>query len=611
MSDELLPYYQRELAYIRKMGGKFADANPKIAARLRIAADTCEDPHVERMIEGFAYLTARIRHKLDDDFPELSDAMLGVLYPHYLAPVPSMAMVQFVLDRSQGELTSGYTVARGASIETEPIDGEPCRFQTCYPVTLWPIELESASLSGRPFTAPATPYSSQAAGVLKLELRCMSKDVNFGQLALQSLRFFLKGQDPHVYDLFELIHNNTLEIALASSPRDNAPVLLDRRKIRTVGFERDEGMLPYTARSFLGYRLLTEFFAFPRKFLFFELADMGGKHMSRVGNKLEIYFYLNRTTSDLEHNVDAATFRMGCTPIVNLFRQQAEPIELSHTQTEYHIVPDKRRPLATELYSVDRVSATSAKEQAEFAPFYSFKHGTDASTERKFWYASRKPVPSGDDLSDTGTEVSLTLVDLDFKPSSPADWTMHVETTCLNRDLPYRLPFGGDQPRLQLTEGAPLCRLVCLTQPTPTLRPALKHGAVWRLISQLTLNHLSLTEGTDAAQSLQEILKLYDFADSSETRAMIEGILNVQSRRVVGRAPGHGAGGFCRGVEVAIHFSEPSFSGGGLYLFAAVLERFLGMYCSINSFSRLVATTTHREGVLRRWPPRAGEKILL
>src|SRR5262245_45358615 len=310
MSDELLPYYHRELAYIRKMGGKFADANPKIAARLRIAADTCEDPHVERMIEAFAYLTARIRHKLEDDFPEISDAMLGVLYPHYLAPIPSMAIVQFVLDRSQGELTNGYTVERGVSIETEPIEGEPCRFRTCYPITLWPIELVSAILSGRPFTAPVTPYSSQATAVLRLELACMSKDLTFAQLTLDSLRFFLKGQDQHVYDLYEFIHNNTLEVAIASSPRDAQPVLLDRRKVLQVGFERDEGMLPYTARSFLGYRLLSEFFAFPKKFLFFDLAGLGGRALSRFGNKIEVYFYLNRTSSDVAQNVDTETFRL-------------------------------------------------------------------------------------------------------------------------------------------------------------------------------------------------------------------------------------------------------------------------------------------------------------
>jgi type VI secretion system protein ImpG len=275
------------------------------------------------------------------------------------------------------------------------------------------------------------------------------------------------------------------------------------------------------------------------------------------------------------------------------------------------VAPDKRRPLATEIYSIDRVTATSQNEQIEYAPFYSFKHTVDASAQHRFWYASRRPTPGGDQRRDKGTEVFLTLADLDFKPSAPAEWTLHLDTTCLNRDLPYRLPYGGDQPRLQLTEGGPLCRLTCLTQPTPTFRPALQHGAVWRLISQLTLNHLSISDGSDATEALQEILKLHDFANSSESRAMIEGILNVQSRRVVGRAPGHGAGGFCRGVEVAIHFNEPNFTGGGLFLFACVLERFLGMYCSINSFSRLVATTTHREGVLRRWSPRAGEKILL
>ena len=612
MSDELLPYYNRELNFIRRLGAEFAQAHPKIAGRLLLTADGTEDPHVERLLEGFAYLNARIRHKLDDDFPEITDAMLGVLYPHYQVPVPSMAILGFVLDRGQGELTGGYSIPAESTLEADSPDGQPCRFRTCCPVTLWPIEVISANLMGRPFSAPSVPGAGDAVAVLRLVLKCYSKDVTFAQLKAGSLRFYLKGQDQHVFALYEVLLNNVLSVALADSPRDPRPTLLEPGCLRPVGFDRDQGMVPYPARSLLGYRLLTEYFTFPQKFLFFDLAGLGPATL-RASNTLEIYCYLGRSLLELEQNVTADTFRLGCTPVVNLYRQRAEPIALTHTESEYRVVVDARNPLAGEVYSIDRVAATSPdNEQVEYQPFYSFKHASERSGQKVFWHAVRRAAGhEGGRGGDLGTEVELSLVDLGFAPSAPADWTLDVEMTCLDRDRPRRLPAGEGQPVFRLSRGAPVSRIECLTRPTATLRPALKRGALWRLISHLSLNHLSLADTDEGADALREILALYDFADSAQTRATIEGITSVRTRRVVGRSMGEPRGGFCRGIEVTILFDEERYSGTGVYLFASVLERFLGLYCSVNSFSRLIATTNKREGELRRWLPRAGESVLL
>jgi len=612
MTDELLPYYNRELAFLRQMGAEFAAAHPKIAGRLRMGPDVAEDPHVARMIEAFAYLNARTRHKLDDDFPEITEALLGVLYPHYLAPIPSMSIVQFQLDRAQSELTSGYLIDRRSTVETEPIEGQPCRFRTCYDVRLWPLELTSASLKGQPFTAPSTRLTPNSLAVVRLELKCFSDKVTFEQVPLGSLRFYLAGQSQYVHDLYELLFCNVLGVVVAASPTDPEPVLLGKDCIRPVGFGRDEGMFDYSPRSFLGYRLLSEYFAFAEKFLFFDVGGLTPDVLGRIGSTLELFLLLDRYVPDLEKNVNRDTFQLGCTPMVNLFQQRAEPISLTHADTEYRVVPDARRPLAHEIYSVDRVVATSPdKEEVEFHPFYSIKHSRDTEQQRTFWHAQRRPAGYAGGHVDHGTEVFLSLVDLDFRPSIPADWTIDVQTTCLNRDLPHRLPFGGGQPHLQLSVGAPLAGITCLTPPTATLRPSLRHGTLWRLISHLSLNHLSLVDHVDGADSLREILKLYDLTDSAETRAMIDGVLSVRSRRVVGRAGWEVTSGFCRGLEVTLHFDEERFSGSGVFLFAAVLERFLGLYSSINSFTKTIATTSKREGVLHRWPPRSGEKVLL
>ncbi len=604
MPDDLLAYYERELSFLRQMGAEFAAKYPKIAARLLLEADKCEDPHVERLIQAFAFLTARVHHKLDDEFPEITDALLGVLYPHYLAPIPSMAVVEFVLDPDQGKLTTAHRIERGATLYSQPVSGSPCRFRTCYPVTLWPIQVASAR-----FDSPERVGRSRgAAAVMRLEVRCLG-GTTLPEIGLDQLRFFLHGESALTYALYELIFKNALQVQLrpAAGQKGLEPIVLSPRCLRPVGFGPDEGMLPYTPRSFLGYRLLQEYFSFPEKFLFFDLHELGRAARTGFKEGLEIAIFLDRMPQ-LEQPINAGTFRLACSPIINLFEQVAEPIRLSHVQTEYRVIPDVRRQDATEVYAVGRVTSTSPyePEAIEFQPFYSFKHAIERDKQKSFWVATRRPSPK---KGDAGTEVYLSLVDLDFRPSLPAVETLTIHTTCTNRDLPGKLPFGGEQGGFDLEGAAPLSRIRCLTKPTATIRPPLRRGAQWRLLSHLSLNYLSLCEG--GKDALQEILKLYDFADSAVIRQQIAGITNLTSRRVVGRPASMPWNGFCRGMEVTIELDEDKFVGSGLFLFAAVLEKFLGLYASLNSFSQLVARTQQRKEPLKRWPPRAGEQILL
>ncbi len=608
MSDELLPYYERELTYIRQLASKFGDDNPKIAKRLRLGAEGSDDPHVERLIEGFAYLTARIRKKLDDEFPEIVSSLLDALFPHYQAPIPSMAIVQFQLDPGQAPISSGYTLRAGTELETELIQGEPCRFRTCYPVTLWPLELRLANLMQAPFRAPKVVMASDALSSLRLVVYRTSKELLVSTLGGRKLRFFLRSQ-AHAFRLYELLMNRTIGVAVARSADDPDPILLGPEALSPVGFERDEGMLPYPPRSFVGHRLLTEYFSFPQKFLFVDLQLPELRSDGNWGDSFEVFIFLSRSLQEVSRTVTAETFQLGCAPIVNLYRQRASPIQLSHTTYEYRVEPDPRRPLAHEVYSIDRVVASPPRgEPVEFRPFFSIQHNAEANASRSYWHATRRSSTMA--KGESGTEVHLALVDLDFRPSAPADWILDVETTCLNQDLPSRLPFGADQPRLQIRDGNSLIsRISCLTPPTATVRPQLGRGMLWRLVSHLTLNHLSLV-GDPKAEALREILKLYDFADQVETRRQIDGVVQVNSRRIVSYAPTEGPISFCRGLEIGVEFAEDRFPTGNLYLFASVLERYLALHCTINSFTKMVATVRGREGELRRWPPRVGERIM-
>jgi type VI secretion system protein ImpG len=619
MSESLYPYYERELIFIRQLAQDFARQYPAAAGRLLLEPNRSIDPHVERMIEGFALLSARIHHKLDDEFPELTNALLDVLYPHYLAPVPSMAIVQFQLDAARGELPDGFTIEKGSRLHTSRVGNLACKYRTGYPLTLWPIELKFARLQAAPFPAGYQPPPRTAAA-LRLQFECVSQ-VKFSDLSLDRLRLYLDGEAQVVAHLYELLFNHALRVDFRplDGPRD-ARVLsfTPRQTLSQVGFEADEGLLPYPARSFIGYRLLSEFFAFPSKFLFLDLGGWKEARRAGLNKQVEVVIYLGRSGKIVEQGVDAATFALGCTPVVNLFEQVAEPINVNHTRHEYRVVPDVAHPQGMEVYAIDSVTSAdpAAGVSKEFVPFYAFRHRRTPESQAAFWYASRRPSRLE---GDRGIDTYLALVDHAFNPCSTSDITLLVRTTCTNRNLPNQLQMAGDSALFELEAAAPLARIRCLRSPTSPLRPPLRRGAYWGLISHLNLNHLSISASAEGREALQQILRLYDFSDPAAgqqqmaevTQQLIEGITAVSSSRVVGRAGASSNSGFCRGIEIKIEFDEQMYIGTGVFLFASVLERFLALYTSINSFSQLAAATRQREGIIKKWPPRSGELQLL
>jgi len=605
VQESLLEYYERELSFLRQLGQEFALSYPKVAGRLLLEPGKCEDPHVERLLQGFALLAARIHHKIDDEFPQITNAFLGLLYPHYLAPIPSMSIVQFIPDPDQGKLTSGYTIPKGMQLYARHIEGTQCRFRTCYPTTLWPIDVRSAR-----FESVDQPVGQSKSGaVLKLELQCLG-GVSFAELGLDQLRFYLDGESQVVHALYELLLNHVHEVRIGPTipgKGGKKPRTLGPDSLSPVGFGTDEGLLPYPPHAFLGYRLLQEYFAFPHKFFFLDVKGLSIVDRSAVKERLEIAFMLDRLPK-VGQSISANNFKLGCAPVVNLFDVITEPIRLDQTQHEYMVIPDIRRPKANEVYSINSVllTETGSDRTRPVHPIYSWKHAAKDEGQSAYWYTTRRPSErKGDD----GTEVFLSCVDLQFNPLVPPGETLMITATCTNRDLPSRLPVDDTRSDFELEGDAPLLRIRSLVKPTDPLRPPLTGETQWRLISHLTLNYISLAQ--EGPEALHELLKLYDFSDSSAVRQQIEGIVKVSSRRVVNRPTSMGWHGFCRGIEVTIQFDEDKFVGSGVFLFASVIEQFLGLYASLNSFSQLVATTLQRERPLKRWPPRAGEQILL
>jgi type VI secretion system protein ImpG len=614
MLDTLRPLYERELTHLRQLSKEFAAQYPKIAGRLLMQGERCEDPHVERLIQAFAFAAARIHHKLDDDLPEITDALLNVVYPHYLRPIPSTCIVQFDVDPEQTQLTSRYTVARHTPLLTRPVKGMPCRFRTCYPVELWPLKVADASLEAIE-RSPFAVDSDAGVACLRIRVAC-AHGLKFSALGVDRLRFFLDGESPLTHALYELLMNNAARVIVKAGTQTSAKqITLPGGSLQPVGFADDEGLLDYDARSFLGYRLLHEYFTFPEKFLFFDVVNLDRAASLGSAEEIEICVLLSEfermdRLPRLAQTTTRNTFRLGCTPAVNLFKQLAEPIRLTHERSEYHILPDVRRQGAMEVYSVDSVrrlvQADDGDRLTDIAQFYSLKHATEEDAGKAFWYAARRPSPRRDDA---GTEMYLCLVDLAFNPVEPAAETVSIALTCTNRDLPAQLPFGGQDSDFEAEGAAAASRIRCLRKPTATIRPPMRKGAQWRLISHLALNHLSIVDS--GREALLEILNLYNFADSPALRKEIGGLTGVHSEQSTMRVGSAQRMAFVRGTDVKLEFDEDQYVGSGVYLFASVLERFLALYCNLNSFVRVSVNSKQRERTLASWPPRAGVAILV
>ncbi len=613
MSDSLLPYYNRELNAIRTLAAEFADANPKIAGRLRLTADAVDDPHVARLLEGVAFLGARVQHRLDDDFPELTDALLNTLYPHYLAPVPSCAIAQFA---AKADAQGPVVVPAGRLLDTEPVRGEPCRYRTTSTTTVWPVEIEAARLSGLPLAAPPNPQAIGAGGaravsVLRLTLRCTVPGMTLTALGLDGLRIFLRAAPEISLPLYELLCAHVLSVALADGPNDPAPVILPATCISPAGFAPEEALLPWPARSFTGFRLLTEYFAFAEKFRFIDLAGLDAKTLMAAETTMDMFIYLDRSVPELERTVDAAGLALGCSPIVNLFPQRCDPIPLDHLATEYRVEPERRRPGALEVWTVDRVREGRADgKQRPWAPFYRATAGAGLSTGETpagFYTVLRRASANL-----AGSDVLLGAYEPDFDPEREDGTVLSIDAMCTNRDLPADLPFGGGHPFLGFVEGmATVGAVTCLTAPTPPLRAPLREAGFWRLVSHLSLGHLSVVGGADGAAALREVLRLYDLRQTAETAAAIEGLVGVSSRPGTARVPGSRAGAFCRGLDVTLEFDARAWQGGGLYVLASVLNAFLALHATVNAFVRTEAVLRGRSGRVAAWPARAGARPLL
>ncbi|WP_295853086.1 type VI secretion system baseplate subunit TssF [uncultured Xylophilus sp.] len=581
--SDLLHYYQRELSYLRGEGADFARRYPKIASRLMLHGSESLDPHTERLIESVAFLGARVHRDLDQEFPQIAMSLLDNLCPTLMQPLPSMTVAQFRLDPAQGKVTSGFRVARHTPLYAEAVTGEQCRFRTSWNTVLWPLAVEHAAM--------------EHDGVLRITLAC-AEDTDFSELEIDDLRFHLQGDDMTVMPLYDALVSGLRSIVVA--PQDGAPQVLPPDAWREVGYGEDETVLPLPAHAQPAYALLQEYFAFPRKFHFFDLRRLRGRLGS--GRRCDLLLRLDRPLRSLSR-ITAENFALGCTPAINLFVRPSEPLQVDHRHHEYLLVADRLREANTEVHSVLSVTASNpdAARPIEVPSFAAASH-TDTDAATLFW-SVRRAVSRRADLP--GTDVFMTFVDQTNTHRSPSEPVVYARLLCTNRQLAEQVPAGA---RL-VAEGPPQPTIVrCLYEPTPQRHPPLDGETLWRLVSLLTLNHQSLVDGSTGTAQLREMLRLFA-SESRRDHQQIRGIVGLDARPVTAHVGTDAWRGFCRGTHVTLEFEDDAFAGGSSLLMAAVLARFFALYTSVNAFVRL--SVRQGDETRKQWEPMTGRQTVL
>jgi len=591
--DDLLRYYETELDYLHSAGAAFAKKYPKIASRLELSASQSGDPHVERLIEAFAFIAARIQLNIDAEFPEISYALLDNLYPHFLEPIPSMSVARLVMDPT-ANVSAPITIPRDATLHAELSEGYSLTFRTAYPLTLYPFEVDRVEVC-EPGLFPPDPTLDNAASVIRIRIR--SATLPIAHFAPSYLRFYIGANKSFAYELYELLQTQLLNVGVMA-PTAQAIAWLGRDSAREVGFDAHDALLPSHPTAQPQYRLLQEYAALPEKFLFVDILRLDTVHLDTMA--VDILLPLRAVPH--EHRiVSADSFMLHCTPIVNLFPKISEPIAIDHRHVQYRLVADARRDLLSEVHSIRMVSGSMdpTSETEILRPYFSLHQGMFVhASESVYWYARRLPTLRKDK---PGTDMYLSFVDREFRPTAPASGVVFAHVLCTNRHLASNLP---ERSALRLDiAGIPLRGVHLLHQPTRQLDPPLGGSIRWRVVSHLSLNFLSLTNPATALEAVREMLRLYNVGNAAYLNRQIEGIVGMDVRPIVRRVGDARAFGYLRGTEIALTFNEELFAGSSALLLGRILREFFRLHEQVNSFTTVTVSGTRHRGIWKQWHP--------
>lgn len=617
MFDDLLPYYRRELAALRDDAGEFAQRYPRVASRLLLTGETSSDPSVERLLEGVAFLAARVHRRLDDSFADITETLLEILAPQLVRPMPARLMVQARYDPARLPRTFPATVPRGTMLRSgvvrsnQTIDAIPCTFRTTAAVDVWPVEVTEARMLPLE-RSRVVGTAAQGTHVLSLRLAC-PEQVAFAGLGMDRLALTFQGADA-VFDLYDAV-TSRLNQVLVGPTGEGKYWPLPAEAVRPLGFEAEDALFDYDRRTHEGFRLLQDYFLFPEKFLGVAVEGLRSC-LTGIGSETELHFVFGEAGTStlcesLINQVDASMVQPNTVPAVNLFPMRSEPIPLRPGAIEYPVVADVRRPRAFEVYSVEGAQLLARGQRIRHTPLSPLFGRLRAYEDQPAgsWVLRR------DVGADGGLDTRIQIAGTGPDAPPPEEGMVVLDLLCTNRDLPQRMALTQTYGELSAVSGGSVQWRARGTVHRP-LRPPLGTDTLWRLLSQLSVNQMSLVEmdGTP----LRDLLRLFAGIDgrqetkrAMETAKQIAGLKRIDSQPAVERIGTGSRQAFVRGLDIDVTLDPEAFVGASALLFGAVLERFLAEYATVNSFTR---TTIHIQDAATppvRWPARTGGKSTL
>jgi len=618
MDKRLLEHYERELRFVRELGAEFARRFPKIAGRLGVSELTCEDPHVERLFQGYAFLSAGLSQRMESEFPGFTSNLLGAVYSQYLGPTPSMTVAQFVPGAQAATLSNGYIVPRGTVLRarTGQRGARGCEYRTAHAVELWPIEIDEVEYTSvlREIADVYVPTRKPLQGVLRIRLRSTGGRP-FSQLQLDKLPFFLRGADAKSARLYEalLAHSASVVMRWGPSAAQHSARSSAARPVRALGFDDEHALLPCGPAGFRGYRLLQEYFAFPSRFQFVELSGLAAGFARCNRDWLDLLIPLTQHDESLQGFIETSRLLLFATPAINLFPRTCDRVPVLNPTQPFHIVVDRARPLEYEIHSVTRVAAhlQGSTREVELLPQRALRGRLEHDGERLHYSLERRPRTVkfeeqrlGERTAYAGSEVYLSLIEQQALATGVSR-QLSIEAQCTNRDLPLLLHLGRGGSDFVLESGAPVEETRCVAGPSAPRSNLLNGDLAWRLVSQLSLNYLSLCEETGGAEALRELLALHAQLGDPQLRREPDGLRSVNTSQVIRPMPGPGPRQFVRGLEIQLQCEEQAFSSQSAFTFASVLSELFAKHATAHSFTETVLQTRER-GEVYRWPTIAG-----
>jgi len=604
-------YYERELSTMQSFNAEFAAEFPAQAAQLGMEGGRRDDPHIERFIQATALSNARIAKLIDDNEHKVTEALLQVNYPHYLQPFPSTSIVRVDMGAGLDTMTAPSLIARGAVLVARSADSPLCRFRTVYDVPLTPIVLEKVAFHPHFNLPPELPRPAAVTSMLSIDIESRAANLGLAQVQLDRLRIFIDAEPSVCATTRDVLFMHTKAAYLEI---DDSFLTLSTVPLRAVGFSPQEAVLPRSGLSHPAYLLLTEYFVHPEKFNFFDINwTLLAPHLPPTCRRLTLHLGLAGVSADAHvgrvlSQLSCDNFLLGCTPVVNLFRQAACPIELTHLTPDYELIADGNCADACDIYSVDKVTTVQKSRQGrsltEFRPYYSLRHGEAGGRSGRYYMLRRDELAA---LRHPGHGMRIALVDLDLDPLAIADASVSIELTCTNRDLPSLLRYGAAGGDLKLEQATDCYPLRFLRRPTPQYR--FNAQDQWRLIAHLSLSHCALTP--DGLSLLKETLTLYDLTQSAVSQRQIAGIVALEQHETTVWLHDDGHSALVPGLAVHLTLDEDAFIGTGIALFASILDHFFGLYVHCQTFTQLTVFSQASGKELIKCHPRSGARNLV